>query len=342
MDAHVIPKACGVGNLFSDCLNVHPDKEKEKAMRNAPRVSVLMPAYNVEKYVGEAIESVLNQTFTDFEFIIINDGSTDNTAKIIADYAKKDKRIRFVNHRKNQGLIAVLNEGLDLCRGEYIARMDSDDISLPERFAKQIAYLDAHPECGVLGTWCEKFGENIHNQIWKYPQHVKLMDLLIRGSLVAHPSVMIRFDILKKHKIKYNHKYIYAEDYGLWSECIKHTEIHNLQERFLLYRWHSTNISNVHKLTQNKTTFEIKIKIINDISSNPVEINKILYMSQETNEYFYLFGLLPVVRRKQYATIKTKYYLFNKIPLIREQNGRIYLFDIIKIGIMKCKAQMFQ
>ena len=101
-----------------------------------PKVSVLMPAYNSEKYIAEAIESILNQTFSDFEFIIINDGSTDKTAEIVNGYARADKRIKFINNKKNQGLIAVLNQGLDLCRGEYIARMDSDDIAINDRLEK--------------------------------------------------------------------------------------------------------------------------------------------------------------------------------------------------------------
>ena len=105
-----------------------------------PKVSVLMPAYNSEKYIAEAIETILNQTFSDFEFIIINDGSTDKTAEIVNGYARADKRIKFINNNKNQGLIAVLNQGLDLCRGEYIARMDSDDIAINDRLSPLLAF----------------------------------------------------------------------------------------------------------------------------------------------------------------------------------------------------------
>ena len=155
----------------------------------SPRISVLMPAYNSEQYVAESIESILNQTFTDFEFIIINDGSTDNTAKIIDEYAKRDERIKFVNNSKNKGLIGVLNEGLNLARGEYIARMDSDDISLPTRFERQIAYMELHPKCGVLGTWFQMFG-NASN-IVRHPKRINLLNLL-RDQHVGHPTVMIR------------------------------------------------------------------------------------------------------------------------------------------------------
>ena len=115
-----------------------------------------MPAYNAEKYINEAIDSILAQTFTDFEFIIIDDGSTDSTCAIVESYS--DSRIRFFKNEHNLGVAATLNRGLDLARGEYIARMDADDISLPTRFEKQAAYMDSHPDVVVCGTGVECFG----------------------------------------------------------------------------------------------------------------------------------------------------------------------------------------
>lgn len=112
-----------------------------------PKISVIMPAYNAERYIREAIDSILRQTWSDFELIIIDDGSTDSTAAIIAEYT--DNRIRFCPNAQNMGVAATLNRGLELACGAYIARMDADDISLPERFAKQAAYLDAHPDVTV-------------------------------------------------------------------------------------------------------------------------------------------------------------------------------------------------
>ena len=300
-----------------------------------PRVSVIMPVYNVEKYVGEAIESILNQTFTDFEFVIINDGSTDDTASIIKQYAKKDKRIKFVNHSKNKGLIAVLNEGLGLCRGEYVARMDSDDISLQTRFEKQIAYMDKHPECVFLGAWCEKFGENITKQIFKYRNKIKLFDLLVYGCNFAHPTAMIRNNIVKKYKINYDINYPHAEDYAIWSDFAKYTEIHNLQEVLLNRRWHASNVSVLHENTQKQSAERVRKNILKTLLSDNNDIQKFLRMTREINEHFYLFGILPIIRRKQYSITKTKYYLFDKIPLIKERDGKIYLFEFIKIGSLR-------
>lgn len=300
-----------------------------------PRVSVIMPAYNVEKYVGEAIESILNQTFTDFEFVIINDGSTDDTASIIKQYAKKDKRIKFINNKKNQGLIAVLNQGLDLCVGEYIARFDSDDISRPTRFEKQVRYMDAHPKCGVVGTWAEKFGPNVMHRVIKHPETIKLLDLFLYGSQVVHPSAMLRRAVLVNNNIKYDPRYKYAEDYAFWAEIVKYSEIHNLQEVLLDYRWHDSNVSVTHNKAQKECTENIRTNIISNLLCSEHDIKKILRMTREVNERFWLFGLLPIVRRKQYAMTKTKYYLFDKIPLIKEQDGNIYLFEFIKIGSLR-------
>ena len=116
-----------------------------------PEITVLMPVYNGEKYLRPAIESILNQTFSDFEFLIINDGSTDNSESIILSY--KDERIRYVKNENNLKLIKTLNKGIDLARGKYIARMDADDISLPTRLEREIEYMESHPECGLVSVF---------------------------------------------------------------------------------------------------------------------------------------------------------------------------------------------
>ena len=132
-----------------------------------PLVTVLMPVYNGEKYLKEAIESILNQTFKDFEFLIINDGSTDNSVKIIQSF--NDLRIRLIHNESNIGLIKTLNKGLKLSNGKYIARMDCDDVSLPKRLSVQINFMEKHPEIGVCGSWVKIIGLE-QKFINKYPQ----------------------------------------------------------------------------------------------------------------------------------------------------------------------------
>src|SRR5439155_11608891 len=121
-------------------------------MYSTPKISVVMPAYNAGAYLRDAVNSILDQTFRDFEFIIVNDGSSDDTALILQEYEKIDSRVR-VFHQENQGMIAALNRGCRMARGKYIARMDADDISFPRRFEKQLEYIERHPQIGMLGTW---------------------------------------------------------------------------------------------------------------------------------------------------------------------------------------------
>lgn len=196
-----------------------------------------MPAYNAEKYLREAIDSILSQTFTDFEFIIINDGSTDSTKDIILSYT--DPRIIYLENEQNSGICVTLNKGLDAARGTYIARMDADDISLPDRFQKQVAYLSTHPEIGVLGTDIEVFGDSI--QPYEFRQlHTpeECSAGLIFNSCFAHPSVMMRRHVLESFNLRYKDKFRGLEDYELWWQLNKLCKLNNLPEILLRYRHH--------------------------------------------------------------------------------------------------------
>lgn len=294
-----------------------------------------MTAYNSEEYIAQAIESILEQTYKDFEFIIINDGSTDRTSDVVGKYAKTDKRIKFIDNKVNQGLIAVLNQGLDMCAGEYIARMDSDDISIPERFALQIEYMDKNPHVAVVGGWHEKFGTNIRRTVRRYPAQTTLLDSLLQGTPISHPTAMIRRKVLDAHNIRYNSDYKHAEDYQFWTQIVQVGEIHNLQKVLLYYRWHDTNVSVLSRNIQLKNSERIRADIIKKLTHKTRIANKLYEMSEETIRSFRLFGLLPIIRRKQYGITKTKYYLFGKIPFILVQNYKIYLFEFIKIGVLK-------
>ena len=239
-----------------------------------PRVSVVMPAYNSEKYIGEAIESILNQTFTDFELIVLND-SPDNKEleSIVKKYANKDKRVKYVKNSKNIGIPKSRNKLLKLTKGEYIACMDSDDISLPERFEKQIEYMNAHPECGVLGTWFQLFGKD--TTIVRHPKYIKILNLL-HNQHVGNPTVMMRKSVIDKYDLKYDEDYNYCEDYELWSRMIFVTEIHNLPEILLKYRWHGTNVSIEHSKKQSDLTNTVKQNILNKLTTDKNEQQMVL------------------------------------------------------------------
>ncbi len=221
-----------------------------------PKISVLMPVYNPEEdYLREAIESIQNQTYSDFEFIIINDGSTNNTKQVILSY--DDSRIKYFENEENLGLIKTLNRGLGLAAGQYIARMDADDISLPERFAKQVDYLDKNEDIDVLGTWFKKIPKN---KIVKMPttdKDIKNLLLFVCCSM-GHPTVMIRKSTLDKYDFKYNEEYKHAEDYGLWLSMADKAKFANLPEVLLNYRWHNTNISVTKSEEQSKITNKLR------------------------------------------------------------------------------------
>jgi hypothetical protein len=202
---------------------------------NAPVITVLMPVFNGERYLREAVASILNQSYGDFEFLIIDDGSTDRSAAIIDSY--RDPRVRLVRHQANLGLVPTLNRGLELARGKYVARMDCDDISLPDRFAKQVALLEAAPEIGVCGGWIEYFmGRELVLELPAEDQAIK--QALLTFNPMAHPTVMIRASVIERHRIRYDPDYPHVEDYELWSRLAALTGFANIPEVLLKYRIH--------------------------------------------------------------------------------------------------------
>jgi len=199
-------------------------------------VSVLLPVYNCPRYVGAAIESILAQSFGDFEFLIIDDGSTDETPHVLDQYS--DERIRRIRH-DNRGLAGTLNVGISLARGIYVARQDQDDISLPDRLAKQTAYMDAHPECGLLGTWAQILEEDrLCERYHKHPADPCALryEMLFNNPFV-HSSVMLRKSVLDAvGGYSTDPKRQPPEDYELWSRIVRHSQVANLPELLVRYR----------------------------------------------------------------------------------------------------------
>lgn len=206
-----------------------------------PKISVVMPVYNGEKYLREAMDSILGQTYTDFEFIIIDDGSKDSSAEIVRSY--DDPRIRFHQNEHNMGVAATLNRGLDLATGEYIARMDADDISLPERFAKQVAYMDEHPEVAVCGCDIELFGARYEKRIFAREPKQMRADMFFSCGL-AHPTAMMRGELFGPGGFRYNEQFSKMEDYALWLEVLEKHDISCMPEVLLKYRIHPGQVTN--------------------------------------------------------------------------------------------------
>lgn len=234
------------------------------------KISVIMSVYNTnDKWLRDSIESILNQTFSDFEFIIINDGSSNKAEEVILSY--KDKRIKYIK-QENQGLAKSLNNGLKIAQGEYIARMDADDISLPERFEKQIAFLEKHPDISLVGSSYEMFPDE---KLVLHPETVRYIDL-IKGCYIAHPTVMFRREDFEKHNLKYNETFKAAQDYDLWSRAIRYIKMANLQEVLLKYRWHNESITQTKAEIQQKNAQKVKQNMLDFLTDDVIMQNKIL------------------------------------------------------------------
>jgi len=254
-----------------------------------PEVTVLMPVYNGERYLNEAMDSILKQSFGDLEFLIINDGSEDGSAGIIKSY--DDPRIRLVNNGCNRKLIYTLNRGISLARGDYIARMDCDDISLPERIARQVAFLDAHDKVGICGTWVRSTGET-DDVTFKYPtKDAEIRSRLIFESPFAHPSVMMRKASLETSGLLYDEAYPHAEDYGLWQSAMNRFEFANIGDVLLLYRLHDNRICRTKGGEQKRSSDAIRLKQIESLGIEPsaeeLEIHQNLssYVYYETKDF---------------------------------------------------------
>ena len=237
-----------------------------------PEVSVVMPVYNGERYLSESVESILNQTFENFEFIIIDDGSSDHTQEIIRNYQAKDSRVILVTNDENIGLTKSLNKGLALARAEYLARMDADDVCLPQRLERQISYMSAHPEIGVLGT--NKRTIDSEGSCLKEGTPIPILPgfvgwMLLFHNQVVHSSQMIKkqyLDIVKGYDVSRQT----AQDYDLLVRLSAIAKISNLDEVLILFRLHASSVSSIKAEEQRETSYHIRQEAIRRLTGiNP-------------------------------------------------------------------------
>ncbi|WP_434661757.1 glycosyltransferase [Paraburkholderia sp. A3BS-1L] len=221
-----------------------------------PRVSVVIPTRNSEKYLKEALDSILRQTFTDFEVLIVDDNSSDDTLSIIYGYA--DTRIKVLNG-PGKGLAAALNLAVREAKGEFVARMDADDIADATRLGKQVAFLDEHPDVGVCGTLFQQFmgGDAIHNHM----ENVRYIDLIM-GCYIGHPTAMFRRELFARQELFYNESMRFSEDYDLWSRAIRVTKLANVPEVLLHYRRHNESASMANMNEMHGLDVGVKLRMI--------------------------------------------------------------------------------
>jgi len=239
-------------------------------------VSVVMPVYNAARFLGEAMESILAQSFKDFELIAIDDGSTDGSAEILERYARADRRVR-VFRREHQRLPATLNFGCEIAAGKYIARMDADDIALPTRFERQVEFLDRHPRVAILGTQLERIREDgTRIDVTNVPlEHAEIDANMQKFCCMFHPTVMMRAEAVRALG-GYREAFFAAEDHDLWLRAAEHYELANLPEILLRYRIHTRALS-FEKLEQqvmSAMAAEISARLRRAGKSDPFTANK--------------------------------------------------------------------
>jgi glycosyltransferase involved in cell wall biosynthesis len=244
-----------------------------------PSISVIMPIYNAEKYLNEAIDSILNQTYPDFELILLNDNSTDSSKSIIEFYLAKDKRIIFVNKDLNVGPATLRNEGFDIASGEFIALLDADDIAAPTRFEKQIGILKNNPQIGVCGSWFTTFGDKERRKVVQHPeQHNQIKVNFLIDCTIGNSTAFFKKNILGE--IRYNKEYVPAEDFHLWSRLITKAQFYIIQESLVDYRIHDTNISQTKIDNVKKSNRRIKIELLKqfEIEGNNPNISSYIHL----------------------------------------------------------------
>jgi glycosyltransferase involved in cell wall biosynthesis len=277
-----------------------------------PKVSVLMPVYKTkEEYLCEAIESILNQTFTDFEFLILDDCPEDDREAIVRSY--HDPRIKYSKNKKNLGISQSRNKLIDLARGEYLAVFDHDDISLPQRLEKEVRYLDEHPEIGVVSALNTNVPKGNIPKKPKFDEDIRLA--LMDHCCISHSATMVRKSVLAENNIRYEEQFSPAEDFGLYCRLVGKTKFHNLQEVLIDYRQYECNTSKLQAEKMTSATW--KIRAMNRVSYPELCAE---YLSRATfTSKIRLFGVIPLLKITKKSE-KAKIYLFDVIPLISIKN----------------------
>ena len=233
-----------------------------------PALSVVVPAYNAALHLQEALRSVLDQDFEDFELIVIDDGSTDGTAALLQDFAA-DPRVRALTNERNMGLIATLHRGYAECRAPLIARMDSDDICDPARFRRQVEYLQANPDVGIVGGAIRFFG-NVAPNVFRFPEgHEAIRPAMLFYCSLAHPALMFRRELVDRGLFRYDDAFRHAEDFHLWSRLLLSVKAANLPDVVLDYRLHAQQVSSDSSAKQYEASVRVRRQMLLEAGIDP-------------------------------------------------------------------------
>lgn len=225
-----------------------------------PKVSVVMSVFNGESFLRLAIDSILNQTWSDLELIIVNDGSTDGSASVITSYA--DERIVFLDNGENKGLIYSLNKGIASASGKFIARMDADDIALPKRLENQVKFLESNADISICGSAIyHLIGDKLIKKS-AYLIHDEIICWMLFNCSIVHPTLMFRSEVLKNEEVIFDNSFPHAEDYELWSRLLFKYKLASLDEPLLKYRIHANQVTRKHNLLQENSANLVRRRIL--------------------------------------------------------------------------------
>lgn len=254
-------------------------------MKSAPTVSVLMPVYRTKpEYLRATVQSILDQTFKDFEFLILDDCPTDTREDLVKSF--KDKRIKYIQNKENMGITPSRNKLVQMATGKYLAVMDHDDISLPKRFEKQVAFLEKHPDVGVVGCQYQMVPNGRKSRLPTTNEDIQIG--LMQDCMILHPSSMIRASVLKKDP--YKAEFSPSEDYALWCDLIGKTKFYNLPETLFHYHLHEANTSK----TQSQKMQDTAEKIRKTVRKNHPELWQKFCQSAPHVVRIKLFGFVPL------------------------------------------------
>jgi glycosyltransferase involved in cell wall biosynthesis len=312
-------------------------------MKDIPLVTVLMPVYNSEMFLRDAIESILNQTYNNIEFLIINDGSTDSSENIILDYIH-DRRIIYVINPENIKLIDTLNRGIAISKGKYIVRMDSDDISLPNRIEDLVTFMekDENKKVGVCGSFFKKIG--VKEEEVKYPvSDSDLRFALFFYNPICHPTSIWRKSIINRHNLKFKREYLHAEEYEFWVQISEVSEIKNIDRVLLKYREHSLQVSNLHAKIQKETARKVRSKLLlqidESLSENHFDLWEKIILNENhenhENHFISIQFIEHLILKNEKNKVIDNIYFKKKLLKISKKYyfnlNKLTLFDFIRL-----------
>lgn len=302
-------------------------------MKSTPLISVLMPCFNSEKYIKEAIDSILNQTYSNLELIIVNDGSNDSSEEVILSYS--DPRLKYIKNENNQKIVKTLNRGLNVAKGDYIARMDSDDISTLDRLEVQLNFMQNNENVDVCGMWMKTVGSE-HSTIFKYPEINSDIRLkMLFSSAIAHPTIMARRGFYEQ--FRYEELYDKCEDYHLWASSIKSKTFYNIPRVGVYYRTHESQTTKnlgIHAekkhLAQQRVFEQIFDIEVDEYRLNSLELSKELFSCDYLEKVNSVRGVFDERKlRKEILIHLSKHY-----PLEKEGNFKTLLLSKYYMAIV--------